>query len=77
LLRDKVLIKVDDDIVFHRNALDDLRRRLAEYKMRSPRITIAQFKELAGVTRRYAMALLEYLDQERVTHRAGDERIIL
>jgi selenocysteine-specific elongation factor len=77
LLREKTLIKVDDDIVFHRRAIDELRRRLAEYKISSSRITISQFKELAGVTRRYAMALLEYLDHERVTHRAGDERIIL
>jgi selenocysteine-specific elongation factor len=77
LLRDKVLIKVDDDIVFHRSAVDDLRRRLAEYKMRSTRFTIAQFKELAGVTRRYAMALLEYLDHEQVTYRDGADRIIL
>ena len=35
------------------------------------------FKELAGITRKYAIPLLEYLDRERVTRRAGDERVIL
>jgi selenocysteine-specific elongation factor len=77
LFRDQVLIKVEDDLVFHRSALEDLRKRLAEYKIISSRITIPQFKDLAGVTRRYAMALLIYLDRERVTLRSGDERIIL
>jgi len=32
LLRDKVLVKISDDLVFHRDALDDLRRRISSYK---------------------------------------------
>ena len=35
------------------------------------------FKNLVGVSRKYAIPLLEYLDRERVTRRAGDERILL
>jgi selenocysteine-specific elongation factor len=77
LLRDKVLIKVSDELVFHRSALEELRRQMAAYKTRSTRIEVAQFKELTGVTRKYAIPLLEYLDRERVTRRTGDERIIL
>ncbi|MGZ4816102.1 MAG: SelB domain-containing protein [Terriglobales bacterium] len=38
---------------------------------------VARFKDLAGVSRKYAIPLLEYLDRERVTKRVGDERIIL
>jgi selenocysteine-specific elongation factor len=38
---------------------------------------VPQFKELTGITRKYAIPLLEYLDRERVTKRVGDERIIL
>lgn len=77
LLREKTLVQLDEDIVFHRQALENLRRRLADFKNASDRISIPQFKEMAGVTRRYAMALVEYLDHERVTRRVGDERIIL
>jgi selenocysteine-specific elongation factor len=40
-------------------------------------IDVSQFKELAGVSRKYAIPLLEYLDSARVTRRAGDKRIIL
>jgi selenocysteine-specific elongation factor len=77
LLRDKVLIKISDDLVFHRNALDDLRQRIAAYKIKSPKIDVAQFKDLTGVSRKYAIPLLEYLDRERVTRRVGDARVIL
>lgn len=77
LLRDKVLVKVSDDLVFHRVALDQLRAQLATYKQKSPRIDVGKFKELTGVSRKYAIPLLEYLDRERVTRRVGDERVIL
>jgi selenocysteine-specific elongation factor len=39
-------------------------------------IDVATFKDIAGVTRKYAIPLLEYLDRERITQRAGDHRII-
>jgi selenocysteine-specific elongation factor len=77
LLRDKVLLKVSDDLVFHRDALMDLRKRMALEKAKSPKLDVARFKDLAGVTRKYAIPLLEYLDREHVTRRVGDERVIL
>ncbi|MFZ0306606.1 MAG: selenocysteine-specific translation elongation factor [Candidatus Sulfotelmatobacter sp.] len=77
LLRDKVLIKVSNELVFHRSALEQLRRELTAYKAKSPRIDVASFKELTGVSRKYAIPLLEYLDRERVTRRIGDAREIL
>ena len=77
LLRDKVLIKISDELVFHRAALDDLRRLVAAQKAKSPHMDVAKFKELTGVSRKYAIPLLEYLDRERVTKRAGDARQIL
>jgi selenocysteine-specific elongation factor len=77
LLRDKVLIKVSDDLVFHRSALAALRQQVAAYKVKAAKIDVAQFKELIGVTRKYAIPLLEYLDRERVTRRVGDAREIL
>jgi len=77
LLRDKVLVKVSQELVFHRTALEELRRQLADYKGKSSRIDVAKFKELTGVSRKYAIPLLEYLDRERVTKRVGDVREIL
>ncbi|MGE5734924.1 MAG: SelB C-terminal domain-containing protein, partial [Acidobacteriota bacterium] len=77
LLRDKVLVKVSDDLVFHNSALQQLRQQMASQKAQSPNIDVGRFKELTGVSRKYAIPLLEYLDRERVTRRVGNERIIL
>jgi selenocysteine-specific elongation factor len=78
LLREGVLVKVADGIVFHARALEDLRRKLAQYKLENnSRISVPAFKELAGVSRKYAIPLLEYLDRTGVTRRDGDERIVI
>jgi selenocysteine-specific elongation factor len=42
----------------------------------SPKIDISRFKDMTGVTRKYAIPLLEYFDREHVTRRVGNERII-
>jgi len=77
LLRDKMLIKISDELVFHRSALEELRRLVAVQKLKSPKMDVAKFKELTGISRKYAIPLLEYLDRERVTRRVGDLREIL
>jgi selenocysteine-specific elongation factor len=78
LLREKNLVRVSPELIFHRQALAQLKERLSAYKKsRGERISVPTFKELTGITRKYAIPLLEYLDRERVTRRAGDERVIL
>jgi len=77
LLRDRVLVKVSEGLVFHRNALEGLRRQMAAQKAKSSKIDVGGFKEMTGVSRKYAIPLLEYLDRERVTKRVGDAREIL
>ena len=77
LLQEKVLVRVSEDLVFHAEAIRKLRHLLAQHKSKSDRITVGAFKDLAQVSRKYAIPLLEYLDKERVTRRVGDERILL
>jgi selenocysteine-specific elongation factor len=79
LMRDRTLIKLADELVFHRDALAALRKAIQEHKAKSGkvRIDVAQFKDLTGVSRKYAIPLLEHLDRERVTRREGNERVIL
>jgi selenocysteine-specific elongation factor len=78
LLREKSLVRVSPELIFHRNALAQLKEKLSAYKkIKGDRISVPVFKELTGITRKYAIPLLEYLDRERVTRRAGDERVIL
>jgi len=78
LIREKVLVKVTADLVFHRAAIAHLRKLVSGYRqVHGNQLPIPAFKELTGVTRKYAIPLLEYLDRERVTQRVGNERVIL
>jgi selenocysteine-specific elongation factor len=78
LLREKVLVKVASDLIFHGSALIRLKEMLASYKkQRGEQLPITAFKELTGVSRKYAIPLLEHLDRERVTRRVGDLRVII
>lgn len=77
LLKEKVLVKITDDLIFHQAALTKLRDMLARRKAQSDRLNVGVFKEITGLSRKYAIPLLEYLDRERVTRRQGDDRIIL
>jgi selenocysteine-specific elongation factor len=75
LLRERQLIRISDDLVFHRSAIDKLRQMMAARK--SERFNVSAFKEWTGISRKYAIPLLEYLDRERITRREGDERRVL
>jgi selenocysteine-specific elongation factor len=80
LIDNGTLVRVQGEMFFHVQALDHLKRLLGQYAVEhEPErlIDVAQFKELAGVSRKYAIPLFEYLDREHVTRRAGDKRIIL
>jgi selenocysteine-specific elongation factor len=78
LVRQRRLVKVDT-LYFHGDALSQLKRDVAALKEggTAPRVDVAMFKERYGVTRKYAIPLLEYLDRERVTRRVGDVRMVL
>jgi selenocysteine-specific elongation factor len=77
LLRDRILVKLSDDLVFHSAALEQLKQQVRGMKAASPQIDVPKFKDAMGITRKYAIPLLEYLDRERVTRRVGDLRQIL
>jgi selenocysteine-specific elongation factor len=75
LLREKKLVRAGDDLVFHQSAIARLRGLLAEHK--GQRFAVPEFKEWTGVSRKYAIPLLEFLDREKVTRREGDQRVVL
>ena len=79
LLDSGALRRVTPELLFHREALDRLTASLREHAAATPDrlIDVAAFKDLARVSRKYAIPLLEYFDRERVTRRAGDRRLIL
>jgi selenocysteine-specific elongation factor len=77
LVEEGRLVKIRDGRLFHADALQTLRQRLRDYARTSSTIDVGAFKELAGVTRKNAIPLLEQLDQERLTRREGNLRRIL
>jgi selenocysteine-specific elongation factor len=79
LVRQKTLVKIES-LLFHADALARLRGEVKALKVSEgleARVDVAAFKLRYGITRKYAIPLLEYLDRERVTRRVGDARIVL
>ncbi len=78
LVRQKTLVKIED-LLFHADALARLKAEVRALKSTggAARVDVAAFKERYGVSRKYAIPLLEYLDRERVTRRVGDSRVVL
>jgi selenocysteine-specific elongation factor len=76
LLRDRILIKIGTDALYiHNGALEGLRDRMR--KLRGQTLDVSGFKQLTGLSRKYAIPLLEYLDRERLTRKNGDSRLVL
>ena len=75
MLRDKRLVRVSDELVFHASAMQSLRTLLAGKK--GAQFAVPEFKDWTGISRKYAIPLLEYLDREHLTRRVGDSRVVL
>ncbi len=68
-----------ESLVFHAEALERLKAEVRRLKLEggTVRVDVGSFKERYGMTRKYAIPLLEYLDRERVTRRVGESRVVL
>ena len=78
LVRQRTLVKVDS-LLFHAERLEALKAEVRALKgtAAATRLDVAAFKERYGITRKFAIPLLEYLDRERVTRRAGESRVLV
>ncbi len=72
-----ILVKVSDDLYFHRTAYDKALELLRNHFKDQKALTLAQFRDLAGTSRKYAQALLEHFDQQKLTRRVEDHRVAL
>jgi selenocysteine-specific elongation factor len=75
LLKERVLVRIDENLVLHATAVSKIREMLSA-KRDSP-FTVADFKDWTGISRKYAVPLLEYCDRQRMTLRRGDQRTVL
>jgi selenocysteine-specific elongation factor len=76
MVKDGVLVKVKEDLYFHREAIEGLRQRLLGYLKEKGEIDAPQFKEMTNISRKYMIPLLEYFDASQLTMRVGDKRIL-
>jgi selenocysteine-specific elongation factor len=70
------IIKLDEDIAFSKEAYDEAVELLKKHIKEKGSIQLAQFRDLLGTSRKYAMALLDHFDQNKITKRIGDDRVL-
>lgn len=70
------LVKVTPDLLFHSRVIRQTEEALRHYLQTNGRMTVAQFRDLVGSSRKYVVPLLEYFDAKRVTRRVGDFRML-
>lgn len=80
LVNSNEIIKITEDFYFAKTAINSLIEKVKNYadtQTENRLIGISEFKDIADISRKYAIPLLEYLDSEKITRRAGDKRLIL
>lgn len=70
------LIRLNQEVVFHVKSYEDAKAKLIDYINKNGNITLSQFRDILDTSRKYAVALLEYFDSEKITKRVGEERIL-
>jgi selenocysteine-specific elongation factor len=76
LAREERVVKVKADLFYAPRLLSGLQEKLVAYLQEKGEITPPQFRELTGLSRKYMIPLLEYFDQEKLTIRVGDKRVL-
>ena len=69
------LVKMDETVDYTRATLDELRERILGTRVEHGDINVALMREVFGTTRKYAIPLLEYFDNQKITRRVGDVRV--
>jgi len=76
MVKEGVLLKIKEDLYFHRRAVEELEKRLIDFLKKHGEITTPQFKEMTGTSRKYTIPLIEYFDLSQITVRVGDSRVL-
>jgi selenocysteine-specific elongation factor len=76
MVKEGAILKIKEDLYFHRKAIDRLRLTLVEFLKNHGEITTPQFKDMTGASRKYTIPLIEYFDRIQLTVRVGDTRVL-
>ncbi|MCK4274464.1 MAG: selenocysteine-specific translation elongation factor [Dehalococcoidales bacterium] len=70
------VVKVSDSVVFSKSAYDEMLGKITVQIKDKGKISLGEVRDMFGASRKYAQALLEYLDREKITRRVGDDRVL-
>ena len=76
LIEQQQVVKVSDSVVFAASAYNEMLERVTSHIKTHGKVSLAEVRDLFKTSRKYAQALLEHLDGEKVTRRVGDERVL-
>ena len=76
LVEDGRVVKINETVVFAASAYKDMVEKIVTHTKERGKITVAEGRDLFDTSRKYILPLLEYLDQQRITRRTGDERVL-
>jgi selenocysteine-specific elongation factor len=77
LIQQRRVVKVAEHVIFAASAYDEMTERIISYMKKRGTITVAEVRDLLQTSRKYALALMEYLDEQKITRRVGDERVLI
>jgi selenocysteine-specific elongation factor len=75
LMEQQKIVKVGDGVIFPRAGYDEMVAKVLAHAREHGSITLAAVRDIFGTSRKYAKALLEYMDEKKLTRRIGDERV--
>jgi selenocysteine-specific elongation factor len=77
MIKEKILIKLSEDIIYHREIIESIKKQIKTKFAPGSKFGVADFKDLFDITRKHAIPLLEYLDRDKFTRRVGNDRLLL
>jgi selenocysteine-specific elongation factor len=77
LVQQNRVVKVVNDVVFTADAYKDMANRVIAHLEANGKISLAEVRDMFRTSRKYAQALLEYMDSQRITRRTGDDRVLI
>lgn len=75
LLAQGIIVKLDDDMYFHQQVLNEGVQLVKEYLAEHGELQLGQARDILNSSRKYVLPLLEYMDRSRITRRIGDKRV--
>jgi len=76
LIEERRVVKISDNVIFSASAYDEMVGRVIEHLKSQGKITVAEVRDMFQTSRKYALALMEHLDERKITRRLGDERVL-